>query len=126
MICDVDDFKKINDTYGHKFGDTVLKMIADAFRDGTRTQEYISRWGGEEFLILLPETPLDGTMIVAERLRANIENEKIVFGKEEIGVTMSFGVGEFNPSYSIEENIDLIDKKLYEAKRAGKNCVKKI
>jgi diguanylate cyclase (GGDEF)-like protein len=126
ILCDVDDFKKINDTYGHKFGDTVLKMIADAFRDGTRTQEYISRWGGEEFLILLPETPLDGTMIVAERLRANIENEKIVFGKEEIGVTMSFGVGEFNPSYSIEENIDLIDKKLYEAKRAGKNCVKKI
>jgi len=126
ILCDIDDFKKINDTYGHKFGDTVLKMIADAFRDGTRTQEHIARWGGEEFLILLPETPIDGTMIVAERLRDSIENEKIIFGKEEIGVTMSFGVGEFNPSFSIEENLDNIDKKLYEAKRAGKNCVKKI
>lgn len=126
ILCDIDDFKKVNDTYGHKFGDTVLKMIADTFRTGTRTQEHIARWGGEEFLILLPETPLDGSMIVAERLRNRIENEKIVFGKEETRVTMSFGVGEFNPNFSIEENIDHIDKKLYEAKRAGKNCVKKI
>ena len=126
MLCDIDDFKKINDTYGHKFGDTVLKMISDAFRDGTRTQEYIARWGGEEFLILLPETPVDGTMIVAQRLRNKIQDEKIVFGKEEISVTMSFGIGEFNPSLSIEDNLEAIDKKLYEAKRSGKNCVKKV
>ena len=126
MICDIDDFKNINDAYGHKFGDTVLKMIADAFRCGTRTQECIARWGGEEFLILLPETPLEGAMIVAERLRNNIQDEKIVFGKEEVGVTMSFGVGEFDPGISIEDTLENIDKKLYEAKRAGKNCIKKV
>jgi len=126
MLCDIDNFKKINDNYGHKFGDTVLKMISDAFRNGTRTQEFIARWGGEEFLVLLPETPIDGTMIVAERLRASVEKEKIVFGKEEIGVTVSIGVGEYNPSLSIEDNLDSIDKKLYEAKKAGKNCVKKV
>jgi diguanylate cyclase (GGDEF)-like protein len=124
IICDIDDFKKINDTYGHKFGDTVLQMISDIFRAGTRTQEYISRWGGEEFLLLLPETPGDGAMIVAERLRSKVSLEKIVFGREELAVTMSFGVGEYNPSISIEENIDRVDKEMYKAKRSGKNCVK--
>lgn len=125
MICDIDNFKKINDIYGHKFGDAVLKMIAETFIKNTRVHEYICRWGGEEFLILLPETPADGGEIVAERLRSRVSEEKIVFGKEEIAVTMSFGVGAFNPSLSIEENIDLIDKAMYKAKRSGKNCVRK-
>jgi diguanylate cyclase (GGDEF)-like protein len=99
-------------------------MISDIFRAGTRTQEYISRWGGEEFLLLLPETPGDGAMIVAERLRSKVSLEKIVLGREELAVTMSFGVGEYNPSISIEENIDRVDKEMYKAKRSGKNCVK--
>lgn len=126
ITCDIDNFKKVNDNYGHKFGDTVLKMIADTFRSGTRTQEHLCRWGGEEFLILLPETPLDGALIVAERLRSNVFLEKIVFGREELGVTLSFGVGEYDPSFSIEENIDLVDKAMYKAKKSGKNCVKKV
>ena len=121
---DIDNFKKINDNYGHKFGDTVLKMIADIFRAGTRTQEYIARWGGEEFLLLLPETPGEGAMVVAERLRSKVAAEKIVFGREELSVTMSFGVGEFDPLFSIEENIDRIDKEMYKAKKSGKNCIK--
>lgn len=123
IICDIDNFKKINDTYGHKFGDTVLKMIADIFRNGTRTQECLCRWGGEEFLLLLPETPGGGALIVAERLRKRISEEKIVFGKEELSVTMSFGIGEFNPAISIEENIELLDKAMYKAKKSGKNQV---
>lgn len=123
IICDIDGFKKINDTYGHKFGDTVLKMISDIFRNGTRTQECLCRWGGEEFLLLLPETPGGGALIVAERLRKRISEEKIVFGKEELSVTMSFGVGEFDPAISIDENIELLDKAMYKAKKTGKNRV---
>lgn len=123
ISCDIDNFKKINDHYGHQFGDTVLKMIADLFRGGTRAQECLCRWGGEEFLLLLPETPFDGAMIVAERLRKRISEETIVFGREELTVTLSFGVGEFDPAMSIDENIELIDKAMYKAKKAGKNRV---
>lgn len=126
IMCDIDHFKKINDIYGHKFGDTVLKMISDLFINATRTQEYICRWGGEEFLILLPETKFEGAVIVAERLRLKIAQEPIIFGKEELSVTVSFGVGEFNPAISIDENIDAIDKAMYEAKKAGRNCVKQV
>ncbi|HNW81969.1 MAG TPA: diguanylate cyclase [bacterium] len=123
ISCDVDNFKKINDEYGHKFGDTVLRMIADIFRGGTRTQECLCRWGGEEFLLLLPETPLEGAKIVAERLRKRIAEEKIVFGREELVVTLSFGVGEFDAAMSIDENIEMLDKAMYKSKKAGKNCV---
>lgn len=123
ISCDIDNFKKINDQYGHKFGDTVLKMIADTFRSGTRTQECLCRWGGEEFLLLLPETPFEGAMIVAERLRKRIAEEKIVFGREELVVTLSFGVGEFDPALSIEENMEMLDRAMYKAKKAGKNRV---
>ena len=126
IMCDIDNFKKINDFYGHKFGDTVLKMIAETIIKNTRIQEYICRWGGEEFLLLLPETPADGAMIVAERLRSRIAEEKVIFGKEEISVTMSFGVGAFDASFPIEENLDMVDKAMYRAKRSGKNCVEKI
>ncbi len=126
IICDVDNFKMINDVYGHQFGDTVLKMISNIFRSGTRVQEYICRWGGEEFLIVLPETKVDGAMVVAERLRSTLEGEKIVFGKEELVITASFGVGEFNVDKSIGENIDIVDKAMYNAKNDGKNCIRKV
>jgi diguanylate cyclase (GGDEF)-like protein len=126
IICDIDDFKKLNDVYGHQFGDTVLKMISNIFRSGTRVQEYICRWGGEEFLIVLPETKVDGAMVVAERLRERIAEEKIVFGNEELVITASFGVGEFDTNKSIEENIEVVDKAMYNAKKAGKNCVRKV
>jgi len=125
IMCDIDHFKKINDVYGHKFGDTVLQMIADVLVKTTRSQDFISRWGGEEFIILLPETELNGALVAAERLRSRIAEESIIFGKEEVSVTMSFGVGEFDPGFSIEENIEKADKAMYVAKRSNRNCIKK-
>ncbi|MGI6394178.1 MAG: GGDEF domain-containing protein [bacterium] len=126
MICDIDNFKEVNDTYGHKFGDEVLKAIAEIFVKNTRSHESICRWGGEEFVILLPETPVAGCMVVAERLREKVAENKIMFGKDEISVTMSFGIGGYSPEQSIEENIDNVDKAMYRAKKAGKNCIKKV
>ncbi len=126
IVCDVDNFKKLNDVYGHQFGDTVLKMISNIFKNSTRVQEYICRWGGEEFLIVLPETKLEGALIVAERLRKKIEEEKIIFGKEELVITASFGVGEFDVSKTVEQNIEAVDKAMYRAKKTGKNCVMRV
>lgn len=124
IMCDIDNFKRLNDLHGHQFGDSVLKIISVIFRSDTRVQEHICRWGGEEFVFLLPETGLSGTMVVAERLRKKIFEEQFISGTEELTVTMSFGIGEYDTDLTIEENIDCVDKALYEAKHCGKNCIK--
>ena len=121
IIFDLDDFKKINDTYGHKAGDIVLQEVAKAIRRNIRKSDLFVRWGGEEFVVLLPRTDLQGAKKVAEKLRGAIESLNIEpYG---IRVTASFGVTEILPGETLDTALERADKALYKAKNLGKNKV---
>lgn len=120
MLFDIDFFKKINDTYGHPAGDAVLKDIARLMQKTLRSTDIISRWGGEEFLVLLPELKLDDAIILAEKLRAIVANHRFSINSQ---VTISIGLYEFQETDSIDQMISKVDQKLYEAKKAGRNRI---
>ncbi|MDZ7819720.1 MAG: diguanylate cyclase [Aliarcobacter sp.] len=121
IIFDVDNFKTINDTHGHQSGDIVLKEISQIISLHIREQDVAVRWGGEEFLILLPHTNLDGATTVAKKIRINIEENE--FTELKLKLTASFGVSELNTDDNDESLILRADKFLYEAKNSGKNRV---
>jgi diguanylate cyclase (GGDEF)-like protein/PAS domain S-box-containing protein len=124
ILCDIDHFKKVNDTYGHEFGDLVLKAITYIFPEILRKIDIASRWGGEEFLILLPASDQQGSSLAAERLRQAIEKMKIQSDNFFVKVTMSFGVATWKDTYNnIEEFIRQADQNLYRAKDEGRNRV---
>lgn len=127
FICDIDHFKRVNDTYGHNAGDAVLRHVAENFRKSCRICDGIYRWGGEEFIVILPDTNIVQAAEAAERLRVQIMNSVCHFEESDkaldIPVTMSFGVTSIDPSISIEENIKAADEKLYAAKEGGRNRV---
>jgi diguanylate cyclase (GGDEF)-like protein len=123
IFIDIDHFKDVNDTYGHAAGDAVLKSVASTIRSLLRKYDVLARYGGEEFLTLLPETELGDAAHVAERFRKNIENQTIFFGGQEIKVTITLGVAQFDSSQGAEKCIQLADKALYEGKEHGRNKV---
>lgn len=123
FICDIDFFKKVNDTYGHNAGDAVLRHVADNFRRELRIRDGVYRWGGEEFIVILPDTDARNAFDIADRLRKAIEASVCEFEDLKIKVTMSFGVTAIDPSKSIEDNIKCADEKLYTAKESGRNRV---
>ncbi len=123
FICDIDFFKKVNDTYGHNAGDAVLRHVAGIFRANSRICDGVYRWGGEEFIVILPDTDMKGAADFAERLRTLVMASVCHFDDLDIKVTMSFGVTEIDPSKSIESNIEDADAKLYKAKESGRNIV---
>ncbi len=120
IMFDIDWFKKINDTYGHQAGDVVLKELSSLTKEIVRSTDIVSRWGGEEFLILCTETDLDTAYNLAQRLREATENYKFSVGKK---VTISIGVHEFDGKESADEMLKNVDDKLYKAKNNGRNCV---
>lgn len=120
IILDIDKFKSVNDTYGHQAGDTVLKKIALILKENCRLEDTLGRWGGEEFLILLPSSDLDSGIALAQKLRAKIE--AYVFDK--IGVcTASFGVSSFHEGDNEQTMVSRADLALYRAKESGRNKV---
>lgn len=123
IMCDVDYFKKVNDTYGHNAGDAVLKFVANILQETVKEKGLIARWGGEEFNLMLSNTSLQEGLELAENIRACIENTVFLWEGSELKLTMSFGVTQIDTSFSIEENIEIADKKLYEAKKNGRNQV---
>jgi len=123
IMADIDFFKEINDTYGHDCGDRVLKAISKSLQDAVREQDFVSRWGGEEFLILLPETEIEGAQILADRIRGMIEEQIIEYNGFQVSITMTFGVVVNEDDEIIEDIIKKADKALYEGKNRGKNCV---
>lgn len=124
ILGDIDHFKKINDIYGHDFGDLVLKSITGVFHETLRKVDIASRWGGEEFLILLPASDLQVGGSVAERLRQAIEQIKVQTDDFFVRLTMSFGVATWQKSYNdLEELIKEADQNLYRAKDEGRNRV---
>ena len=124
LIADLDHFKEINDTWGHLAGDAVLRNVSGRLREGLRRNEAIGRYGGEEFLILLPLCSLSTALARAEELRAAIQTASIPISANEIAVTCSFGAAAYDPGCAVEELIGQADEALYVAKNSGRNCVR--
>lgn len=124
ILLDIDHFKKVNDRYGHKYGDQVLVDIAKLIQPCLRTTDYLCRHGGEEFIVLLPETRPEQAVQLAERLREEIENCQIFSDQQHFSVTASFGVSTWERHESdIQSATHRADNAMYEAKRLGRNRV---
>lgn len=123
LIADIDKFKNINDNYGHECGDHCLKEIANTLTTNTQKRDTVARWGGEEFLIFLPETSGNQAKVIAERLRLAIEKLVITFEDHTIHVTTSIGVAEYVPGQTLNTLINNADRQLYIAKNRGRNRV---
>ncbi len=122
-IADIDNFKHINDTYGHDCGDLVLRELADIFLRGIRTTDSMGRWGGEEFLFIFPETSCEGAMIVIERIRSKVESLRLNYKGTELQVTCTIGLSYHIGDIGARDMIVEADKALYDGKRSGKNRV---
>ncbi|HKQ16941.1 MAG TPA: diguanylate cyclase [Solirubrobacterales bacterium] len=124
ILADVDDFKAVNDRFGHPTGDVVLRDLAETLRENVREIDTAARWGGEEFAVILPGTDLEGAAQVAERIRAALAEREIpsVDGAH-LHVTASFGVAVSNPTTTVQQLVEAADEALYRAKRAGKDQV---
>lgn len=120
IMFDIDNFKKVNDTYGHDVGDAVLMGVSDIITLNVREQDVFARWGGEEFMTIAVESDLEGAKLLAEKMRHKIETTD--FGEAGV-VTCSFGVTQFKKGESIEEMMKRVDIALYEAKGLGRNRV---
>lgn len=127
LILDIDHFKTVNDTWGHPVGDVVLKAVADEIQDAVRGVDRVGRWGGEEFAVLLPETPPEDARHVAERINRVIRQRVVIAAGEAIRVTASLGVAIFDPANDAEatpdELVSRADAALYAAKSAGRDRV---
>ena len=127
LLLDIDKFKYVNDTYGHAQGDKVLQIVSSVYPKAfSRPCDFAARWGGEEFIALLVNTPMKGALDVAERIRSSIEKTKINFESgEKINITVSIGVNSMIPvqDSSLEDFILEADRALYAAKKAGRNKV---
>ncbi|MCD4776188.1 MAG: diguanylate cyclase [Candidatus Aegiribacteria sp.] len=122
IMADIDDFKQVNDRYGHACGDEILVEVSKRLEKTLRNQDITARWGGEEFLLLLPETSLHSAVKVAKKTKALIENTPFICNKTSINLTMTFGVSE-GGVIPVEDAIQLADTALYRGKRTGKNTV---
>ncbi|WP_170151113.1 diguanylate cyclase [Caminibacter pacificus] len=118
ILIDIDHFKQINDTYGHDIGDKILQEFGKLLKSSVRANDIVCRWGGEEFLIILPHTSYENAAEVAEKIRKKVEETKI-FGN--IQITISLGVSQFNGNF--EKTFKEADEKLYIAKKTGRNKV---
>ena len=120
ILLDIDNFKSVNDTYGHDVGDYVLQTMAKTLRTHIRITDIIGRWGGEEFLIICNNTNLDNSKILAENIRKIVENIKF----DKVGTkTISLGLSEFQKDDDVKSIFKRADDALYEAKTTGKNKV---
>ena len=127
MMLDIDHFKQFNDTYGHQTGDQVLRLVARTLTDGVKGRDMAARFGGEEFAIILPDTPLSGAVMVAEVLRKSVESKEIInkTSNENLGqITFSAGVAQYIKGESITDFIGRSDTALYKAKNSGRNQIK--
>jgi diguanylate cyclase (GGDEF)-like protein len=127
VLCDFDNFKEINDTFGHLTGDAALREGAAVLRRCLRTTDLLGRYGGEEFLAVLPEVDLDAARQAAERLRRGLEEHAVKIGSVQVRITASFGVAakeELAADAGSDQLVALADRRLYEAKAAGRNCIR--
>jgi diguanylate cyclase len=127
LIGDIDHFKRVNDTYGHPFGDQVIKGVAHIIKQVVKGEDMSARLGGEEFAVLLPDTPLQGAMSVAERIRKAVGKTRITKSGDdgiENQITLSLGVAAAEEGDSLEDLLKRADRALYRAKQSGRNRVR--
>ena len=124
MLFDVDNFKSINDTFGHWAGDKCLKEIIKRIKPVLRETDFLARWGGDEFVALFPGTERESAAAVAERIRKSLENTRFTYHKQEIKLTVSIGLTEVQASDQSQEMLfNRVDKAMYKAKKKGRNMV---
>ena len=123
-MVDIDHFKQINDSYGHQVGDFVLVELCEVLTEGLRATEIISRYGGEEFTVIIPQADYDVTLVVGEKIRSLVEEHKFAYDGVEFPITVSVGLALF-PQMAVNRNglVEMADKALYQAKRGGRNRV---
>ncbi|BBE30806.1 hypothetical protein OSSY52_09470 [Tepiditoga spiralis] len=125
ILCDIDFFKDINDTFGHEAGDFVLKELSNIFLEETRDIDIIGRWGGEEFLLILPQTTEKDAKILAERIRNKIKEKNFIYRDKHLPLTMTFGISVYNDkNIEIDDLIRRADLALYEGKNSGRDTIK--
>ncbi|GAB1484142.1 hypothetical protein MASR2M78_29590 [Treponema sp.] len=124
ILADIDHFKKINDQYGHDFGDCVLKQLSDILRGSLRSQDYVCRWGGEEFLMVLPDTNIAGATVAAEKLRQKVENSPFSLEKAQIKVTLTMGIALYDSLEDVTVSVHHVDTLSFTGERKnGRNRV---
>ncbi|MBB1416001.1 MAG: diguanylate cyclase (GGDEF)-like protein [Pseudoalteromonas rhizosphaerae] len=123
ILLDIDHFKVLNDTYGHDYGDIVLQKVASALQDSIRSMDKVARWGGEEFLVFLPETNKEQASHLAEKLRLAVSNIELTYQDKLLQVTVSLGVCEYNQQGEYKDMVKQADLGLYKAKETGRNKV---
>ncbi|WP_166838788.1 sensor domain-containing diguanylate cyclase [Rheinheimera pleomorphica] len=124
LMCDIDHFKRVNDTYGHAAGDVVIQAIADAVRNNLRSTDIAGRYGGEEYAVLLVDTTLQQATVLAERLRQSVEALCIAYNGQQLKVTLSLGLAEYHTEMTEHRQwIEAADKGLYQSKANGRNQV---
>jgi diguanylate cyclase (GGDEF)-like protein len=121
ILADIDNFNKINDTYGYNAGDDVLVEISRVFEGCVRNEDVCARWGGEEFLVLLPETTIDGALAVAQKIHESVAMTEFKAFKPGIRTTISIGLSEYKPDQALLECVNRAEHALQQAKKAGKN-----
>ena len=124
ILTDIDHFKKVNDTHGHLIGDNVLKMLSRLLKEQIKGKDTAARFGGEEFILVLPDTALKGAFILAEQIRINLKSMRWTArdsGKSIGSITVSLGVAQYKPGETVESMIQRADKALYFAKENGRN-----
>lgn len=121
-MVDIDDFKKINDTYGHEAGDTALREMSQLLRDNLRNTDLVIRWGGEEFVLVLHDATLESAYIVLDKLRKMIAEHIVIHNELRFQMTVTIGVAPLNPD-QVNVSLEECDQKLYEGKRSTKNVV---
>ncbi|MBP3278932.1 MAG: GGDEF domain-containing protein, partial [Butyrivibrio sp.] len=122
-IGDIDFFKNVNDTYGHEAGDFILQSLAEEFKNFMKARGFVARWGGEEFLFVLPRINGDEAMAVLDELRLIVKKREYVYKEHTIKLTMTFGIEEFSKISGVEKTIEEADKKLYLGKQNGRDQV---
>lgn len=123
ILCDIDRFKRVNDQYGHDGGDVVLKHVSDLFKASIREQDGVARWGGEEFLFVLPDTEESNAVVLAEKVRETLATSPVELQQKNVVITASFGVAQIDFEQGLDKALTLADKALYKAKEKGRNKV---
>lgn len=123
LLLDIDDFKQINDIHGHLAGDTVLQQVGKILQNLKRQSDYVFRYGGEEFILILSQSNTDGAALVAERIRQQISHHEFVFEGKTITITASIGLSHFYPEDNFKSLFQRVDRALYQAKEEGKNRI---
>jgi diguanylate cyclase len=123
IVADIDNFKSINDTYGHQVGDRVITEVGQALRDSVRTQDRVARWGGEEFLVFLPETITSEAETVARRVQERLQRCAVVGLPPNHQIQLTFGVAEYAQGKTLDGLLAEADRALYFGKKAGKNRI---